>query len=170
MKKHKVLIIPILLFASQIYSQSSDSIHVINKGLELAGPRLGLTVLTGSLAEDVKEELNVGSVITQFGWQYELVVFTLEGGYSLLSENVLLIGGAEQGVLLPSISWLFGLRGSSGYEFGLGPNLSLGGVGYVFAFGWAMQGKDINIPFNIALATGKGGVRISFLVGVTISK
>ena len=53
-------------------------------------------------------------------------------------------------MFLPSISGLFGARFSSGYEFALGPNLSLSGGALVFAVGRTLDLGDLYIPINIA--------------------
>ena len=45
---------------------------------------------------------------------------------------------------------MFGARFSSGYEFAVGPNLSLGGAGLVLGFGKTIQAGNINIPINFA--------------------
>ena len=47
-----------------------------------------------------------------------------------------LIAGMEQGLFLPSISSLVGLRTSKGIEFAAGPNLSLSSVGMVITGGY----------------------------------
>ena len=48
-----------------------------------------------------------------------------------LVEGIIFFGGLEYGLFLPSLSGMFGARFSSGYEFAVGPNLSLGGAGLV---------------------------------------
>ena len=75
------------------------------------------------------------SSITQFGWQFEKQFYSKEGGLAAMNEWVLLFGGLEQGEALPSLSWMVGLRSSSGAEFGLGPNVTPAGVALAFAGG-----------------------------------
>ena len=45
---------------------------------------------------------------------------------------------------------MFGARFSSGYEFAVGPNISLGGAGLVLGVGKTIQAGNINIPINFA--------------------
>ena len=44
-------------------------------------------------------------------------------------------GGLDQGVFLPSLSWIIGMRMPNSLEFGVGPNLSSAGPGLVFTAG-----------------------------------
>ena len=41
--------------------------------VDLTGPRLGITYLSKSTREEIREELgmNVTSIVTQFGWYFE---------------------------------------------------------------------------------------------------
>ncbi|NDK57625.1 hypothetical protein [Pontibacter fetidus] len=135
--------------------------------LKLSGPRLGFTVLSSRLVNNLEEEHQetVSPFITQFGWQFETRIFTLENGTSGLFEFVPLVGGLEQGKFLPSLSALVGIRGPKGLEFGVGPNLSVAGAGLVFAAGTNFQSQGINFPVNVAFAPSKDGARFSVLFG-----
>jgi hypothetical protein len=135
--------------------------------LKLAGPRIGFTILSSRYVNHVKNEFEttVNPFITQFGWQFETRIFSLDSGVSGLFEFVPLIGGLEQGKFLPSLSALIGLRGKTGYEFGVGPNISLSGAGLVFAAGANFQSEGVNFPVNIAFAPSAHGSRVSLLFG-----
>ncbi|MER2996920.1 hypothetical protein [Pontibacter populi] len=135
--------------------------------LKLSGPRLGFTVLSSRLVDNLEEEHQetVSPFITQFGWQFETRIFTLENGTSGLFEFVPLVGGLEQGKFLPSLSALVGIRGPKGMEFGVGPNVSVAGAGLVFAAGTNFQSQGINFPVNVAFAPSKDGARFSVLFG-----
>ena len=63
-------------------------------------------------------------MISQFGWQFEKQFYAKDSGVAVLNEWVVLLGGLDQGVTLPSLSWLVGMRTANGTEFGVGPNLS----------------------------------------------
>ncbi len=143
------------------------------------GPRVGFTVLgSGSVKDRLKDD-GYSSIITQFGWQFETRIFTLESGTSGLVEWVLLVGGVEKGLFLPSASMLIGIReGKKGFEFGLGPNLSVTGIGMAFAVGASFKSANMVFPVNLAVLpsvknelfsdTGKKeptGVRVSLLIG-----
>jgi hypothetical protein len=142
------------------------------------GPRVGVTVFgDGSIKDDLKRRQYQG-VVSQFGWQLETRLFTAPNETSGLVEWVFLVGGVEQGLFLPSASMLFGIRGKEGFEFGMGPNLSVGGVGMVFAVGGSIKSGKIVYPINLALVpsvknaffSNNGdrvptGIRVSLLVG-----
>ncbi|WP_299818341.1 hypothetical protein [uncultured Pontibacter sp.] len=135
--------------------------------LKLSGPRIGFTVLTDKYRSNIRDDYdtNVNAFMTQFGWQFETRVFTLDNGVSGLFEFVPLVGGLEQGKFLPSLSALIGVRGAKGFEFGLGPNVSLGGAGVVMAVGTNFQSQGVNFPVNFAFAPSKDGGRFSLLFG-----
>ena len=63
----------------------------------------------------------------------------------------------EKGKFLPSFSSLVGVRTYSGFEFALGPNLSLSGIGMVFGMGYNLKSGNLNIPINIAFVPGRKG-------------
>ncbi|PVY42195.1 hypothetical protein [Pontibacter virosus] len=142
------------------------------ENLKLGGPRLGFTVLSQKYIDHISSDYdtNVNAFMTQFGWQFETRVFTLENGTSGLFEFVPLIGGLEQGKFLPSLSALVGIRGAKGLEFGLGPNVSLGGAGIVLAVGTNFQSQGVNFPVNFAVAPSKDGARFSLLFGFNSRK
>jgi len=122
------------------------------KPLSLAGPRFGVTVLSDSIVDKLQDEdIRIGPVITQFGWQFEKQFNTTSNGPALVTEWVLLAGGVEQGVFLPSVSWLVGARTKSGLEFGIGPNLSVAGAALVATAGMTFHAGDLNIPVNLAI-------------------
>jgi len=135
--------------------------------LKLSGPRLGFTIISSRLIDNLKEEHEetISPFITQFGWQFETRIFTLENGTSGLFEFVPLVGGLEQGKLLPSLSALVGIRGPKGLEFGVGPNLSVAGAGLVLAAGTNFQTQGINFPVNVAFAPSRDGARFGVLFG-----
>lgn len=140
--------------------------------LRLSGPRIGITILSSRYLEKIREDHqeSIGPLITQFGWQFETRLFTLENGTMGLFEFVPLIGGLEQGKFLPSLSALVGIRGGKGFEFGAGPNVSLSGAGLVFAVGTNFQSQNINFPVNLAIAPSKDGARFSVLFGFNTRK
>ncbi|NOZ47676.1 MAG: hypothetical protein GXO79_12980 [Chlorobi bacterium] len=152
------------IFSSLFVNAQFDSSEIVPP-VHLEGPRVGFTFISGKLADNLKKDYDINPVITQFGWQFETRFFSLENGTSGLVEGVVLIGGMEQSKLLPSGSLLVGLRNSQGIEFGFGPNLSLSGIAYVFAFGYTASSKYINFPINFAIVPSKDGVRFSILAG-----
>lgn len=139
-------------------------------GEPLSGPRLGVTVVTGGTADRLRDELGMQPVMLQFGWQFETELFRSPTGLTGVTEWIPLAGGLEQGTLLPSISWLVGLRGRSGAEFAIGPNLSLTGVGLALAGGATVPVGGIAVPVNIAVVSGSGGPRLSLLSGFIMGR
>ena len=140
---------------------SRNSGHRVN----LSGPRFGASYVKGELAGTLKDKLDVTPFLSQFGWQFETRFLSTPDGFAGLSEWIPLVAGVEQGVFLPSLSWLIGFRSGTGNEIGFGPNISLGGVGLVLAGGVTARTATLNFPFNVGVALYKKGVSISLLVG-----
>lgn len=131
------------------------------RGLGLGGPRFGLSYVSGGgfdkMQEAVKKakpDAEIEAFMTQFGWQVEYRMFKTSKGLTALTELIPLVGGLDQGLALPSATWLVGLRGKSGLEFGVGPNVGLNGVAMMAGLGYTMDMGGINIPFNIAVGRG----------------
>jgi hypothetical protein len=139
--------------------------------VSLSGPRFGATFLGQDIIDKLTErDITVGPVITQFGWQFEKRIYANRSGLTALTEGVILVGGLEQGVVLPSLNWLVGVRTGGGAEFGLGPNLTPLGVGLVIAAGTTFRAGALNVPVNLAVVPSKSGVRVSFLTGFNIRR
>jgi len=158
----------------------------------LAGPRIGFTLLThGSSADfindrsseyngfdEVYTEGQKMAFISQYGWQWE-TRFVDNGEVAGLVEWVVVVGGMEQGMFLPAVSSLVGIRTGNGMEAAIGPNLSLSGIGMVFTIGKNFKSGDLNFPVNIAFVPGKTsawgdggdptGARISLILGFNMS-
>ena len=164
----RAIMIVFLLSATTAFAQQSNVDSLDYKPLrqiELSGPRVGLTFITGALADTLNSKYDASPLITQFGWQFEQRFISTENGLTGLTEFVPLIGGLEQGLFLPSLSFIVGLRTATGSEFGFGPNVSISGVAYVFAGGVTKQHGDLYFPINASLILTKNGARISLLVG-----
>lgn len=145
--------------------------RVDTRPVSLSGPRIGATLITGAMADRLDRDFEgAGPVISQFGWQFETRMFTTESGLSGLAEWVPLVGGMEQGLLLPSLSFLVGLRGPTGFEFGIGPNVSAAGASYVAAIGTTYAYDQLNFPVNLSVALSGEGARLSLLTGFTIAR
>src|SRR5687768_1536484 len=137
----------------------------------LSGPRFGITSLSdGVVAKLAENYIDVNPVITQFGWQFEKQFYSKDSGIAAVNEWVVLVGGLDQGVALPSLSWLVGLRTKDGTEFGFGPNLSPAGVAFTFAAGMTVRTGFLNVPMNIAVVPSRSGTRISFLTGFSMKR
>ncbi len=127
--------------------------------LKFSGPRIGFTIIGNGWAADAIRDRNKTPFITQFGWQFETRIFTLSEGTTAVFEFVPLFGGIEQGMFLPSISALMGIRGKKGAEFAIGPNLSLTGAGMVIAVGSSFHSENVYFPINLAVIPSVGQLR-----------
>ena len=138
---------------------------------KLSGPRFGFTVFTGETA-DQRDSIGLEPMMTQFGWQWETQIVSMQGGSQALMEWVLLVGGVEQSEFSLSLGWLAGYRLDNGVEFGVGPNLSVNkdndwepNTSMVFAAGSTLPFGDLYLPLNLAVSVAKGGPRITMLMG-----
>ena len=121
---------------------------------------------------------------TQYGWQWESRFADGGGEVVGIVEWVALVAGMEQGKFLPSLTSVIGARTANGFEVGVGPSLSLSGVGMVFAIGKNFQSGSLNMPVNLVFMPGKNidsdingedytyssGARISIMVGFNLTK
>ena len=99
MKKILLILVMVLVSLTTIAQQID----------RLAGPRVGVTFLTPGF---MSEELET-SMITQYGWQWESR-FADNGEIAGLVEWVVVVGGMERQMFLPSISSLVGVRTGEG--------------------------------------------------------
>lgn len=153
MKKLLIILIS-LSFMENLFSQIQySSFNSTNNSFieNLSGPRIGFTIISnGDLKDGLVDEFGLTTnIITQFGYQFEKQIMG-DDNIAGLVEGIAFIGGLEHGLFLPSLSGMFGARFSSGYEFAIGPNLSLGGAGLVLAVGKTIEAGNINIPINFA--------------------
>lgn len=181
--KKNIIILFFALFSTMSYAQVEN----------FSGPRVGLTYITpGSMLDHLQEWESVGELrpyFFQFGWQYESRFMDV-GGTAGIVELIGLVGGFEQGLFLPSLSSMIGLRTEKGFELAVGPNVSLSGAALVVGAGFNFKRGGINFPVNIAFVPGRSkrdssrddmtgledvqfvdtGHRISIVVGFNASK
>jgi hypothetical protein len=136
---------------------------------DLSGPRFGLTLLSDGVVKKLEErDITVGPHISQFGWQFEKLFYTRDSGVTMVTEWIGLVGGLEQSVVLPSLSWMVGVRTRDGAEFGIGPNVTPAGTALVFATGMTFRTGALNIPLNVAVVPSRSGTRVSILSGLSL--
>ena len=139
--------------------------------ISLSGPRFGITYLSEGVIEKLQERhIDVGNVVSQFGWQFEKRFYSSDNGVTAVTEAVLLVGGLDQSVVLPSLSWLVGIRTPGGSEFGIGPNITPAGVALAAAMGVTFRAGALNVPVNVAVVPSKSGMRVSFLTGFNMRR
>ena len=150
---------------------AAQTIPPPTRTVTLSGPRFGVSLLVQGIVDTLKDrDIEVKRTITQFGWQFEKQFYTKENGLTAVNEWVMLVGGLDQGVALPSVSWLVGLRTSAGSEFGVGPNVTPAGVALAVAGGTTFRAGALNVPMNIVVVPSRAGMRVSFLTGFTMRR
>jgi hypothetical protein len=172
MKRLVTVMIP-ALFAIGLASPALSQTYVPPplRIVGLSGPRFGATVLDRGVLDRLEERaITVRPVISQFGWQLEKQFFSASSGLTALNEWVLLVGGLEQGVALPSATWMVGIRTSSGTEFGVGPNITPAGLALALAAGITYRAGPVNVPINFAMVPSAAGVRVTVLTGFTMRR
>jgi hypothetical protein len=141
------------------------------KEADLSGPRFGLTLLADGVVKKLEERnIFVGPHVSQFGWQFEKQFYTRDSGVTMVTEWIGLIGGLEQSVVLPSLSWMVGVRTRDGAEFGIGPNVTPAGTALVLATGITFRAGAVNVPVNVAVVPAKSGTRVTLLTGFSMRR
>jgi hypothetical protein len=139
--------------------------------VNLSGPRFGLTSLSPGVVDKLLERgIDAPPMISQFGWQAEKTFFTGDSGVAAVSEWVLLVGGLERDIAIPSLTWLVGMRTANGAEFGVGPNITPAGTALALAAGVTFRHGFVNIPVNVAVVPSKAGTRVSLLTGFNMRR
>jgi hypothetical protein len=160
-----------LLSAVLVLPADAQTAPPVASTVDLAGPRFGLTLLSQGVVDELaSRDIVVRPNITQFGWQFERQFFTRRNGASMVTEWVGLLGGMEQGVTLPSLSWLVGVRTPDGAEFGIGPNVTPAGTAMVFAAGMTFKTATANIPINVAVVPSRAGTRVTLITGFSLRR
>jgi hypothetical protein len=161
----------VMALAAPAAAQSGPTAPPPARTLSLAGPRFGVTMLSDGVIKALDErQIAVNSTISQFGWQFERQFYSRDSGITALNEWVALLGGLDQNVVIPSVSWLVGVRTQSGTEFGLGPNVTPAGVALALAAGVTVRAGALNVPMNVAIVPTKAGTRMTFLSGFTLRR
>ncbi|OGU25619.1 MAG: hypothetical protein A2X66_07385 [Ignavibacteria bacterium GWA2_54_16] len=143
----------------------------------LGGPRLGVTYVMGGGNGELLNKLRgkgIGSVISQFGWHFEYQIIPEGGGPQFVIQGIPFLGAVEYGTVVPSLTVAMGVRLPDGFEFGLGPNVIIGGTkgantSLVAAVGKSFNYGGVSIPINLAFATSPTGNRLSVIFGYAIA-
>ena len=97
--------------------------------LKADGPRMGFTYFTGDAATVLKAKRSEGGydaaeLMFQFGYQFEKQYLN-EGNFQALFEFIPTITGLDQGIFIPSFTFMNGIRNNkNGWEFAFGPTFS----------------------------------------------
>ena len=136
-----------------------------------SGPRFGFVYLGAGLPDSIETHYKrVNRVISLFGWESQYQIGRNPGGPQPLTSFLIAAGGLDQGVFLPSLSWVIGMRMPNNFEFGVGPNFSPAGPGLVFTAGMSHRMGTINIPLDVALVPSSIGARLSITSGFNVSR
>ena len=168
--KSKYFFLIIFMILSGIVKAQEDEEDIFYEPLKLAGPRVGITYVSGDLGKMMVEN-GISPYLSQFGWQFETRYFTTRTGFQGLIETVILVGGLETDNPTLSGSLLVGFRTAAGFEAGAGPSISTsGGHSFVMAIGHTAKTEYVNIPINFAIDPSSSAVKYSLLVGFNIRK
>jgi len=155
----------ITILTLAVVSSSARGADATNEGaVNLSGPRLGMTYLHGDMPKAL-DTLESGFYTTQFGYYFEYQ-FSKPNKVALATEIILLMGGMEKGMFIPSLTWVTGFRLPNNLEFGFGPNYTpIVGLGYTVATGMTVKYGKLYLPINVAFVFSRDAQRISFLTG-----
>jgi len=155
----------LLVVSTPVLGQTT--IPPVARTVNLSGPRFGVTSLSEGVIEKLRTErsLEVRPLISQFGWQFEKQFYSKSGGITAVNEWIFLVGGLEQDVVIPSVSWIVGLRTPEGLELGIGPNVTPAGTALVLAAGITFRSGVLNVPVNFAVVPSGAGTRVSMFAG-----
>ncbi|HKW46191.1 MAG TPA: hypothetical protein VJN70_02045 [Gemmatimonadaceae bacterium] len=144
--------------------------EIITAPDDRSGPRFGVAYLTRG--SETAKQLNKPfyPVTTLFGWQFEHPFDVGPEFPTVISELVLLVGGLEQNVVLPSATWLIGVRQSNGFEFGVGPTITGAGTQVAVAAGVTHRFSSVNVPINVGVAPARKGVSLSLTAGFNLRR
>lgn len=108
-----------------------DEQPIFNKGINKinnSGPRIGYSFLTGELRDFATRPTSQGGMdiypgVSMIGYQLEKQYIGTEN-FSALGEVLFTVSGLEQGVAIPSLTLMNGLRfGKAGWEIAFGPGI-----------------------------------------------
>ncbi len=127
--------------------------------LRLDGPRMGGTFFTGHTADVLGKSRDEGGfdaqpLMFQFGYQFEKQYLNT-GTFQALFEFIPMVTGLDQGLVIPSMTFMNGLRSSKwGLEFAFGPSFSLvqKSKGYYVGETFVTQGQWEADTSNIGFA------------------
>lgn len=160
----------------------STTLNPGQRKVNLSGPRMGATLLTGEAQKIMSAPRKDGGfdgfpVMSQFGYQFE-TQYLNEGNFQALVEFIPMITGIDQGRFIPSLTLLNGFRNNlNGWEIAFGPTVGTTQVakGYYDKKGiWRLE-KDLEEeelkPDIIERMDSRGYVKITsgwvFAVGKT---
>ncbi len=141
--------------------------------VDRSGPRYGAIWLSPPITDSIKAHngnQKVSGTTSLFGWDFQRELMSNPSGMSPVMNVILGVAGLDQGLVLPSATWLVGMRTRDDLEFGIGPNLSLLGPALAIGAGVTLHSGKLNIPFDVAYVASKIGPRYSVTTGFNVMK
>jgi len=138
-----------------------------------SGPRYGAIWLSPAIADSISVRNNnhkVNGTTSIFGWDFETQLMRNPKGVEPITSIVLGVAGLEQGLVLPSATWVVGIRTQEDFELGIGPNASLAGVALAVTAGRTFHSGSLHIPIDVAWVGSKIGQRLSLTTGFNVTK
>lgn len=166
-----VALLTVLVYTAQCQSTVvEDEVALTERNL--GGPRLGVTVVTGSgkMVDELKKN-GFGRMMSQFGWHFEYQVLPTGGGPQFVIQFIPLLGGVEYSKIIPTATLAIGVRLPSGIEFGMGPNVVVANrpsSALTIAVGKSFNYGGVSIPVNLAVTSNPDGQRVSLIIGYAI--
>lgn len=191
------LFVLLIMFMVLVMTETNSIAKTFNypngKQLKLSGFRVGLSHLilnksnAGISLKNLMDTGRVNHTLTQFGYQVEYNKVTTSG--SAISEFLILGSGMDQGIVIPSISWIVGYRFNNGLEFGGGHNMTIiktnnkyyadknmdldndiqNKIDLVPAFEWmvgySLKADELVVPIRLSVAQSRAYVKLSLLTG-----
>jgi hypothetical protein len=136
-----------------------------------SGPRYGVIFLSPGITDSIRvhnKGQSVSATTSLFGWEFERQLFENPKGVVPITNLVLGVAGLDQGLILPSATWLVGMRTADNFEFGIGPNVSPLGAALALGAGVTLHSGKLNIPFDVAYVSSKVGPRYSLTTGFNV--
>jgi hypothetical protein len=183
MGKMSRLFLFMIMFLSVLTPVCSQSGEELPRFQMLYGPVVGITYVVdvqGDLNERLQEmfpnpERVYRPFFTQFGVNLEQRLRLGSTQSHFAFQEVFVVGGMDQGIFLPSFSFLLGFRSHRGLQFGLGPNLVVRwtqtelelAASVIYAVGWNFSLLGAYVPVSLAVipTPEDGKPRISIISG-----
>lgn len=170
----KLLVIALLLApAVPAVAHAQGSYPIENEEVRRSGPRYGVIWLSPQIADSVtahNKNQKINPTTSLFGWEFQRELLRNPKGIVPVSSLVLGLAGLDQGLVLPSATWVVGMRTPEDIEFGIGPNVSPAGAALAVSAGMTFHSGQLNIPFDLTYVSSKLGTRFSLTTGFNVMK
>jgi hypothetical protein len=166
-----------VLFFGCVHAFAGPSVY------HVFGPRAGFTFVAAPAADfnTMLQEFYPDAgrdyvpIMSQFGVNLEQRIQLGFTDSHFVFQEVILVTGLDQNILIPSFSGLIGFRSKFGLEFGLGPSFNIKAsdsgievaMTVVYAIGWTISFSGVYVPINlVVLPTPADGLpRIGIITG-----